>query len=375
VGSPKPLVVLGSGPVGLLSALRGRQLGMDVTVYTSGLPSPNDPPRVECVPAQVVALLVELGISPKRIGVKELFHERTIQWSGSAPVTMRTPEVAHVERPALDIALLEAASGAGTKINALQGNLLEELQRRHQKNDCLLLDATGRSAVTAIQRIGPKRPLVARLFHLRMRPRLLGSGLMIAAGSEGYAYRLANATALTVGVVGRKDFVQGDGPQIITKIADFAPWLVQGIPSKDMQSGASGAASVQWSRGDDSESVLVGDAFFARDALASQGLAIGLSNALRACTQLNHGFRPPPPSDEKKQISVHCQRIVQQIESSAFRSARPWIEYSEFLSDLVDLMSPPETSSGSTMAESASVSGRSGAVRAKLHQAPKTYPR
>jgi 2-polyprenyl-6-methoxyphenol hydroxylase-like FAD-dependent oxidoreductase len=338
-------VVLGSGPVGLLSALRGRQLGMDVAVYANGFPAPQDPPRVECVPAQVVALLVEFGVSPKRVGVDALFRQRTMQWAGGAVAASPTPDAAHIERPALEIALLESALRAGAKIDLLQGNLVQEFRRQHREGECMLLDASGRSAVTAMQRIGPRRPLVARLFHLPTRPSLRGSGLMIAAGPEGYAYRLANAATLTLGVVGRKDFVQGDAAQIVAKIAEFAPWLVEDIRSAHMQSGPSGAASAQWSVGDNSESVLVGDASFAHDALASQGLAMGLSGALKTFVQQNKSVRALPRSDEKKQISVHCQRIVQQIKRSAFGSARPWVEYLEFLSDLVELMTSSGTAS------------------------------
>jgi len=333
MGHLKPLIVLGSGPVGLLSALRGRQLGMDVDVYTNGLPLARDPPRVECVPAQVVALLIEFGVSPKRIGVEALFQDRTMQWSSRAAVITRTPDVAHIGRPALDIALLEAALRADAKINVLQASPLEEFRRRHRNRECLFLDASGRSAVTATQRMAPRRPLVARLFHIPMQPSLGGSGLMIAAGSEGYAYRLANATTLTIGVVGRKDFVRGDGQQIVAKIADFAPWVVRDIPGKYIQFGASGAASAQWNRGDDAGCIRVGDASFARDALASQGLAMGISDALKAVVQPGHDVRPLPRPDERKAVSLHCRRIAQQIKRSTFCSAQPWIEYAEFLSD------------------------------------------
>ena len=336
--SRKPLVVLGSGPVGLLSALRGRQLGIDVGVYTHSVALPQEPPRVECVPAQVVALLVEFGVSPKRLGVDTLFRQRTIQWAGGAVATSPAPDAAHIERPALEIALLESALRAGAKIDVLREGLVQEFRRRHREGECMLLDASGRSAVTATARIGPRRPLVARLFHLPMRPSLRGSGLMIAAGPEGYAYRLANAATLTLGVVGRKDFVRGDAAHIIEKVAQFAPWLVENIPSAHMRPGASGAASAQWSVGGNFDSILVGDASFARDALASQGLAMGLSDALKMFAQANKGVTAPPRSDEKKQISVHCQRILQQLKRSAFGSARSWVEYSEFLSDLVELM-------------------------------------
>lgn len=337
MGGLKPLVVLGSGPVGLLAALRGRQLGMDVEVYTNGLALSQDPPRVERVPAQLVALLAEFGISPKRVGVDALFRQQTMQWGSRAVGVSSGPDAAHIERPALEIVLLESALRAGAKIQVLQGKLVQDLRRRHRDGECLLLDATGRSAITAIKRILPRRPLVARLFHLPVRPSLRGSGLMIAAGPEGYAYRLANATTLTLGVVGRKHFVQGDGRQIIAKIAEFAAWLVRDIPSQHIQSGGSGAASAQWSVGDDLGSVLVGDAFFARDALASQGLAMGLSNVLKTLAQPIQRVRAQPRADETRQISVHCRRIGQQIMGSAFVSARPWVEYSEFLSDLANL--------------------------------------
>jgi hypothetical protein len=328
----KPLIVLGAGPVGLLAAIRGRQLGLDVDVYASGLPQ--GPPRVECVPSQVVALLVEFGVSPKRVGVDTLYQERTAQWSSRAVVTTPTPDVAHIERPALDIALLRAALQAGAKVHAMQDGLLQQFLRQHRENQCLLLDASGRSAVTATQRIGPSRPLVARLFHLPMRPALRSSGLMIAAGRDGYAYRLGSATTLTVGVVGRKDFVRGDGRQLIAKIADYAPWLVEGIAGDEMQPGASGPASVQWSVSAHEESVPIGDAFFARDALASQGLAMGFSDALKAVAQPDQKLRPSRLTDQKQAISLHCQRVIEQIAGSTFNSAPSWVEYARFLADL-----------------------------------------
>ena len=336
MGRLKQLIVLGSGPIGLLCALRGRQLGMDVDVYTNGLPLPQDPPRVECVPAQVVALLIEFGVNPTRIGVDALFQERIIQWSSRTVVVTQTPDVAHVGRPALDIALLETALRTGARINALQGGLLEDFRRRRNE-ECLFLDASGRSAVTATQRMRPKRPLVARLFHLPTRRSRYDSGLMIAAGAEGYAYRLANAATLTIGVVGRKDFVRGDSQQIVEKVGAFAPWLVRDITSSHLQSGASGAASVQWSRDDNIGGIRVGDASFARDALASQGLAIGFSDALKTIIQPDHGFHKSPRADAKKTILLHCRRVVRQINSSTFRLAQPWIEYSEFLSNLASL--------------------------------------
>jgi hypothetical protein len=329
----RPLIVLGAGPVGLLAAVRGRQLGLDVEIHANERPLAHDPPRVECVPSQVVALLVEFGVNPKLVGADTLFRERIIQWSDCTAVVTSTPDVAHVGRPALDIALRDAALRAGARIVAMRDGPLDHFKQRHRQSECLLLDATGRSAITANRRISPRRPIVARLFHLPMRPSLRRPGLMIAAGPDGYAYRLANAATLTIGAVGRKDFVRGDGRQIVARITEFAPWLVEGIPGEDLQPGASGPASAQWSEGDHA-SVAVGDAAFARDALASQGLALGFSDALKVVGQPDRRARPTLRKDRQSAISRHCARVVEQIRSSAFRASEPWIEYAQFLSDV-----------------------------------------
>ena len=70
-----PLTVLGAGPVGLVAAIRARQLGLGVEIRSDRMPSPTDPSRLEVVPAQLVALLVELGVPPRSVGVDRL-HER-----------------------------------------------------------------------------------------------------------------------------------------------------------------------------------------------------------------------------------------------------------------------------------------------------------
>jgi hypothetical protein len=333
----KPLIILGCGPIGLLCAIRGRQVGLDVEIYSNGTPQAQAAPRLECVPSQFVALLVEFGISPKRAGIDRLHRTRTMQWSSRAAITLPAPDAAHIERPALDIALLQTALQAGAKLDVLNERQLGELQQRHRENRCLLLDATGRAALTARRRTAPKRPPVARLFHLPT-PKVSSSDLMIAAGPAGYAYRLGNATMLTLGAVGRRDFVRGDSRQIVASIAEFAPWLVQDIPREYLEPGASGPAGVQWSDGDSENGVRVGDAAFARDALASQGLAIGLSDALKALIPNNDGGAPSHRLDERAAVALHCRRIAEQIAGSRFSAAPHWAEYSEFLARLPQLM-------------------------------------
>ena len=327
---PRPLIVLGAGPVGLLAAIRGRQLRLDVEIHSNDVTLAQSP-RVECVPSQVIALLVEFGVSPKALGVEALFTERILQWSDRTPIAAPTPAAAHVGRPALEEALREVALCSGATIHRMQDGRLDEFEQRHRAGDCLLLDASGRAAITAIERATPRQPIVARLLQIPMRPDLHRPGLMIAAGPEGYAYRLGNATTLTLAVVGRGDFVRGRGRQIVATVKDFAPWLVDGIRGEDLQPGASGPASMQWSL-EDGSSISIGDANFARDALASQGLAIGFSDALKAVATAHQ--RPSLDSERHAAIELHRRRVSEQIGTSAFKSSPAWVDYARFLADM-----------------------------------------
>ena len=111
--------------------------------------------------------------------------------------------------------------------------------------------------------------------------------------------------------------------------------------------GASGPASAQYSVGDDAITA-IGDAAFARDALASQGLATGFSDALKAVAQPEQSLRLR--IERQKAIALHAARVAGQIESSAFRSSKPWIEYAQFLSE----MARPAKSATFALAEGAS---------------------
>ena len=75
--APGPLIVLGCGPVGLLAAIRGRQLGLDVEIQAGERPLSHHAPRVESVPSQTIALLVEFGVHPRRLGGSQLAVQRT----------------------------------------------------------------------------------------------------------------------------------------------------------------------------------------------------------------------------------------------------------------------------------------------------------
>ena len=125
--------------------------------------------------------------------------------------------------------------------------------------------------------------------------------------------------------------MRGDGREVAARITDFAPWLVEGAPGEDLQAGASGPASAQCSVEDDAITA-IGDAAFARDPMASPGLATGFSDALKAVAQPEQSLRLR--IERQKAIALHAARVAGQIESGAFRSSKPSIEYAQFLSEM-----------------------------------------
>src|SRR5689334_19329584 len=104
---PAETVILGAGPAGLATALAlARQ--PRVCVIASALPSMTDPPRVDVVPAAFLALLIELGVHPAQLGVTVLHSRRRLAWGTAQPEVVEGRAVAHIERPALELALLAA---------------------------------------------------------------------------------------------------------------------------------------------------------------------------------------------------------------------------------------------------------------------------
>lgn len=331
----RTLAIVGAGPAGLLAALRGAQLGFEIELYASGVGRPVAPLRVECVPAQFVALLMELGVDPRRVGVDELHETRCVQWGQSGATTFATPRSAHVARPALEHVLTERVATAGIELTPRRDGLIEALRLRARSGDCVVIDASGRSAATVETIIRPRRPMVARTFSIVLddgEP-LLDRRLMLAASPSGYAYRLGTSGGLLLGLVGHRNLVGTHSDEALAKIGEFAPWMVDDLRGCALEPGASGAASVQWASSRSGEIVLVGDAAFARDAISSQGLAIGAGDALRLVTAIDRDVPHRNPHDIAKAVATHCARIAWHIEASPFGTSEGWREYAAFLKD------------------------------------------
>lgn len=325
------LIIFGAGPVGLVAAIRARQLGLEVEIRTDRLPTPDDPPWIEAVPAQMIALLIEFGVHPRELGVERLHEKRFTQWRSPEIVARDAPNSAHISRPALELALLNSADRAGVRIQAVArsaastvGNFVDA--------DVSVLDATGRSAATAAGRITrPKVPLVFRTFVQPVSDVPVVDGFAIAAGPDGYAYRLCNAQHSLLGIVGHGEMLQGSALAAFARIRDFAPWIVADLDPQRFQLSRTGAASLQWCGAEKLGARLIGDARVARDALASQGLAIGIGDALRAASEVA-ASQTIASSSVEAQLAEHRRQIIALIEESVFAASSVWRSYRDFLS-------------------------------------------
>ncbi len=330
----RPLAILGAGPIGLFAAIRARQLGSEVDVYCAA--TPRLPERVDCLPAQFLALLVEFGVSPDRVGIDRLHEARTLQWGSPAPGTRPAPPSVHVSRPALEHALQEAAQRAGASLHEIGERTISDLIAQHAAGSRRVLDATGRAAVTADERVSPHLPIVARFFHAAPA-REPNSGLSLAATPEGYIYRLGNTRHLTVGVVGRGRFVRGSPDEVLRRIGETVPWIVEDLRRMEFRCGGSSAASIQLALRRSGRCEAVGDAAFARDSLSSQGLSAGLGDAFRRLSDGGAGG-----GAGARQIVRHAYEVVKRIAASPFAADPAWRAYTGFLAGLPGLVADPD---------------------------------
>jgi hypothetical protein len=315
-------VVLGAGPVGLIAALAAARRG-PTTLVTAHWPPSSSRRRIDVIPAPFLTLLLELGVDPGQLGVEDLQDTRLVAWENVDPTARRSPASAHVERSRLECALAYAAERA------------PNIEVVVKKGDCrslhpdLVIDATGRTAASAERRIAPRRLWYAQTFYTAMHVSKAVQGFRLAALPRGYVYRLGSAHHLMIGVVGCEP--RRTPEQIEDDIRESGGgWLLAGAPRLgSMCRGRGGATSVQWSEGGDSPT-RVGDASLARDALASQGMAAGGSDAL----QLGSGALLPVArwlDRVADQRSRHLSALRATIAACRFRGHSAWAEYARFI--------------------------------------------
>ena len=320
------VAVLGAGPVGLIAALNVARSGRSVVIASERLPAPDGARRVDAVPAAFLALLVELGINPVALGADRLYRHRTAAWSSAEPLVTEGASTAHVERPALDCALLDAARRAGCAIRLrfrFDGRNVAGRDWTAQR----FVDATGRAAATAARRLHAPKPWVARTFWTPVAA--CERGFAIAQLPEGYAYRLGAASTLALGVVGRRAAVAGRVCDIARHLQVHAPWMLQDLPPfAELQPGGACAASVQWSDGD---SLRIGDAALARDPLSSQGIATGASEAMQAGAAGDEDDRDLIVARQHDQRHAHLRSLLGVLQTGRFSAMPVWRDYVDFV--------------------------------------------
>jgi 2-polyprenyl-6-methoxyphenol hydroxylase-like FAD-dependent oxidoreductase len=324
------VTVLGAGPVGLITALKFALSGRAVTLIAEHFPCFDRQLRVDAVPAALIALLSGLGISSRSIGADRVDDRRRIAWECDRLRTTASRRTVYLERQMLELAVFEA----------LQRNRLVRFEQRrlskqdmsaygHTAGECLI-DATGRAAVSATVRIRPPKPWIARTFWAPRSYRRSNSTFAITSLPDGYAYRAYSATYVTIGVVGRGNAVAGSADEITQYLRAYAVELFEDGPVlQDMFANRARAASVQWA--EDGAKLCIGDAALARDALSSQGIATGASEALLAWASSSEQDLNLIRTRSRQQRGAHLRALLNIIDDCKYAARPAWQEYRAFV--------------------------------------------
>jgi hypothetical protein len=275
--------------------------------------------RIDVVPLALLGLLVEFGIHPAELEADDVHDARLVAWGSPEPTAVPGAATVHIDRLRLEQAL-RARVQAEPRI-AIASALAPEHARASR-----VLDATGRRAVSSSARVAPPRPLVARSYLVRGRFSRAQQAFRIACIADGYVYRLGTRSAITVGVV--RAVADGRASQGDAACRAAAAWVSDGCPRAELRpTGRGGLASVQWSIGPASP-IRIGDAALARDALASQGLATGFSDALRVLRGQTADERASWLADQRRE---HLGAIAHAIDDAHHRETEFWSEYRRFV--------------------------------------------
>jgi flavin-dependent dehydrogenase len=266
-------IIVGGGPVGLATALIAARYG-SVLVVLARQPSAAGALRIDCVPAALLALFIELGIHPVELGASKVHDTRLLAWERAIPDPVRGPATVHILRPLLEECLL-------ARVRAAPAITMEAATAMHALPPARrILDATGRRALTAERRRSPANQGILRGVVLRGSFSHAQQAFRLASLPTGYAYRLGTADALMVGLVqGREQWRDSNDAFDTSLRLAGASWLTAGLDCGGAERSIGGIASVQWSEGAN-PAIRIGDSALARDSLASQGIANGISAAL-----------------------------------------------------------------------------------------------
>jgi 2-polyprenyl-6-methoxyphenol hydroxylase-like FAD-dependent oxidoreductase len=312
--------VLGNGVTATAYALFAGRHG---PVVLHGRPHVAGARTVESVPAATLALLLELGIVPAELDVLGLRRERWVAWEGATPERRDGPACAHLDRSALLGALWRRVAEHPAVELAAGRDGQHDVEREP------VVDATGRRACTAVE---VRRPPSSWVASVAYRPRDdADPALRLAAAADGYVYRLGSARWLTVGWVG-----PGTPPRDATALwrrigGSGAGWVLADLPGPSSEATwrcPAGAALPIAGAG-----VLpIGDAALTRDALASQGTSIGLSDACQAADR-----RSTPADLAAHRADArrrHLRQLGEMLRACRFADMPVWSTYHRWVAEM-----------------------------------------
>lgn len=285
----------------------------------------SDVGRIDSLPVPLLALLIETGVHPAKIGVETVSASVLTTWESDAPVTRDVAPRVHIDRGELERELLRLVE------RHPDIDLVPELPAEPVTD--LRIDATGRRATSATHIVEPEHPWIARTFLFRGSFGAAQQSLRLAPFDRGYFYRLASPRIATVGLVTPDAALLKSRDLDALVIAERCQWILAGLGSLcSGLPGRGGKTSVQRSVGR-SGWTLIGDAAFASDSLSSQGLANGISAAMKLVS----------PSDRpaSEAYHAHLANTNDVIERSRFARAPAWREYLAFLHEELRSAAPP----------------------------------
>jgi hypothetical protein len=305
--------VVGSGTTALAAALFATHRG-PVDLYAR-IRTPRTR-SVESIPAAALTLLVELGITPDELDVTGLCRQRIVAWEDTEPRALDGPACAHIDTAALHHALVRRAAHHPAI------TLSTELNKSALRPGWV--DATGRRAVSARGHIRPPRTWIAALVTVPSAKVGEVGDLRLAAAHDGYAYRLGSAHFTSIGWVG-PDRPPLSGAELRARIEKRSgAWLLDGvgIPDGAVTYRRPASAAVPEPSG---AAVPLGDAALARDALASQGVSIGLSDACLIADPAT--TREDMAHRRNEAIGRHFRHLAAMATTCRYAEAPSWSEY------------------------------------------------
>jgi hypothetical protein len=314
--------IIGDGPAALSCALfAARRAPVQLCARRTPLPVPT----VESVPAATLTVLLELAITPDELDVHRLTRERLLAWEDGEARGHRGPVCAHIDTAALRAALWRQIE-ADPAIAVIDRLLPADARSGW-------IDASGRRAITAPGHRRPPRTWTAATITVQSRPEA-AADLQLAAAPDGYAYRLGSAHWTTIGWVG-PNRAPRDAADLRDRIEHAgAGWLLDdGVLASRVANTVRRPASTSLPALG-GPAVPIGDAALTRDALASQGVSIGLSDA---CLVTDPRMTVSRMAARRADAVVrHLRHLSTMIAACRYAHSPAWARYGAWITGLAE---------------------------------------